>query len=106
MKSFKQHFLTEANNLAPGELYKYQVRVDKFIEKLKKKSPFVLTTGETVVLQYDKAVADAILNKVDPTKIILKVLMALHHILLVNLQKQLNLVAQKKSQELEAKLQN
>ena len=72
MKSFKQHFLTEANNLAPGELYKYQVRVDKFIEKLKKKSPFVLTTGETVVLKYDKAVADAILNKVDPTKIILK----------------------------------
>jgi len=72
MKSFKQHFLTEANNLAPGELYKYQVRVDKFIEKLKKKSPFVLTTGETVVLKYDKAVADAILNKVDPTKIVLK----------------------------------
>jgi hypothetical protein len=72
MKSFKQHFLTEANNLAPGELYKYQVRVDKFIEKLKNKSPFQLTTGETVVLQYDKAVADAILNKVNPTKIVLK----------------------------------
>lgn len=72
MKSFKTYILTEANNLAPGELYKYQVRVDKFIEKLKNKSPFVLTTGETVVLQYDKAVADAILNKVDPTKIILK----------------------------------
>lgn len=72
MKSFKQHFLIEANNLAPGELYKYQVRVDKFIEKFKKKSPFELTTGETVVLKYDKAVADAILNKVDPTKIILK----------------------------------
>jgi hypothetical protein len=72
MKSFKQHFLTEANNLAPGELYKYQVRVDKFIEKFKKKSPFVLTTGETVVLKYDKAVADAILNKDNPTKIVLK----------------------------------
>lgn len=72
MKSFKTHFLTEANNLAPGELYKYQVRVDKFIEKLKNKSPFVLTTGETVVLQYDKAVADAILNKDNPTKIVLK----------------------------------
>jgi len=72
MKSFKQHFLTEANNLAPGELYKYQVRVDKFIEKFKKKSPFVLTTGETVVLKYDKEVADAILNKDNPTKIVLK----------------------------------
>ena len=72
MKSFRQHFLTEANNLAPGELYKYQVRVDKFIEKFKNKSPFQLTNGETVVLQYDKAVADAILNKDNPTKIVLK----------------------------------
>lgn len=60
-----------ANMLSPGELYKYDWRVKLFLDKYKDGVPFELKDGKTVVLKYDKKIADAILKNENPGKILL-----------------------------------
>lgn len=62
MLSFKT-FLYEASNLSRAELFKYDWRVIKFLDKYQKNEPFELVNGSSVVLKYDKDVAKQIENK-------------------------------------------
>lgn len=62
MLSFKT-FLSEASTLSHAELFKYDWRITKFLDKYKKKEPFELVNGSTVVLKYDKDVAKQIEDK-------------------------------------------
>lgn len=59
-----------AANLAPSELYKYDHRVQTFVEKYKTGQPFALTKGRgEIVLRHDDSVEYRISNKVDPNTI-------------------------------------
>lgn len=51
------------STLAPAELFKYDTRVSTFLEKYKNGDPFELTAGGTIVLLYQKNIADIIKNK-------------------------------------------
>lgn len=62
MISFKQYYLTEMQNLAGKELYKYDWRVELFLKKLTKGEPFELVDGKKVVFIKSKDVIDAIKN--------------------------------------------
>ena len=68
MLSFKQ-FLIEGTNLAPAELYKYDWRVELFLDKYKNKSPFTLTSGSEVVLIYDENIESLLRSKMNAAKI-------------------------------------
>ena len=70
MITFKQHYLTEVANLAPAELYKYDWRVDLFLDKYKNSQPLTLAAGGEVVLRYDAAAAAEVKAKKNPNKII------------------------------------
>ena len=70
MITFKQYYLTEVTNLAPGELYKYDWRVNMFLDKYKNSQPLTLTTGDTVILRYNSDVAADVAAKKNPTKIV------------------------------------
>lgn len=63
MISFKQYYLTEMQNLAGKELYKYDWRVELFLKKLTKDEPFELVDGKKVVFIKSKDVIDAIKNR-------------------------------------------
>jgi len=71
MITFKNHYLTEVANLAPGELYKYDWRVDMFLDKYKNAQPLALAAGGQVVLKYDPKIAADIKSKNNPAKIVL-----------------------------------
>lgn len=70
MLSFKQ-YITEGPNLAPAELYKYQWRVDLFVDKIKKGDPLTLVKGGDVVLTHTPEVLSDIISKTRPGKIVL-----------------------------------
>lgn len=70
MISFKQHYLTEGANLAPAELYKYDWRVDMFLDKYKNSQPLTLAAGGEVVLRYDAKTAADVKAKNNPGKIV------------------------------------
>jgi hypothetical protein len=52
-----------ATNLAPSELYKYEWRVEKFLQKYKDKQPFELNDNSFVTLEYSDEIYNAILTK-------------------------------------------
>lgn len=68
MKSFKS-FLSEATNLAPSELYKYDWRLELFIDKFKTASELSLVNGKTVKLHYDESSERRLRSKDNPGKI-------------------------------------
>jgi hypothetical protein len=68
MKSFRQ-FLSEGN-LAPAELYKYDWRLELFLDKYKNGKPFDLVNGKQIVIIYDQSVEADLRNKNNPGKII------------------------------------
>jgi hypothetical protein len=68
MKSFRS-FLSEGANLAPSELYKYDWRLELFIDKLKNGSDMTLVNGATVSLHYDAEAESRLRAKKDPGKI-------------------------------------
>jgi len=70
MITFKQHYLTEGANLAPAELYKYDWRVDMFLDKYKNNMPLTLASGGEVVLRYDAKIAAEVKAKNNPGKIV------------------------------------
>jgi hypothetical protein len=68
MLSFTK-FLREGSNLAPGELYKYDWRLELFIDKFKKGLPLELTDGKNIVLSYDPALEERLRKKDKPATI-------------------------------------
>jgi hypothetical protein len=72
MIAFKQHYLTEVANLAAAELYKYDWRVDMFLDKYKNAQPLQLVAGGQVILKYDKTIAAAVKAKDNPNKIVFR----------------------------------
>lgn len=68
MKSFKT-FLSEGANLAPAELYKYDWRLEMFIDKFKNGSQLTLVKGGEIKLHYDDAQEALLRSKKDPGKI-------------------------------------
>lgn len=68
MKSFKS-FLSEGSNLAPSELYKYDWRLEMFIDKLKNGEELVLTNGSRVKLHYEAEAEHRLRAKDNPGKI-------------------------------------
>lgn len=51
------------SSLAPAELFKYDTRIETFLEKYKKGDAFELKEGGSVVLRYQKTIADIIKRK-------------------------------------------
>ena len=70
MITFKQHYLTEVANLAAAELYKYDWRVDMFLDKYKNAQPLALAAGGEVILKYDAGIAADVKAKNNPNKIV------------------------------------
>lgn len=68
MKSFRT-FLTEGSNLAPSELYKYDWRLELFIDKLKSGLPLTLVKGGEISLHSDADAERRLRAKQDPGKI-------------------------------------
>lgn len=71
MKTFRT-FLTEGSNLAPSELYKYDWRLEMFIDKLKSGLPLTLTKGGEIALHYDADAERRLREKDNPAKIAFK----------------------------------
>lgn len=68
MKSFRT-FLTEGANLAPSELYKYDWRLEMFIDKFKGGLPLTLVKGGEIILHYDAQQENLLRSKTNPGKI-------------------------------------
>lgn len=68
MISFKT-FLTEGSNLAPSELYKYDWRLELFIDKFKSGLPLTLVKGGEISLHYDSDSEQRLREKNNPAKI-------------------------------------
>lgn len=68
MRTFKS-FIAEGANLAPAELYKYDWRLEMFIDKLKSGLPLALVKGGEVSLHYDSTAESRLRSKQDPGKI-------------------------------------
>lgn len=71
MKTFT-NFLAEAGNLAPFELYKYDWRLDLFINKYKEGQPFTVKDGTEAFLVYDENIEKQLRNNNNPGKIVFK----------------------------------
>jgi len=68
MRTFRA-FITEGANLAPAELYKYDWRIELFIDKLKSGLPLALVKGGEISLHYDADAESRLRAKKDPGKI-------------------------------------